>query len=219
MEGLIARGYVLAGIFAVAGVWSRLHLTAPKPAKTEQWMESNSVKSFGKYKMSDVDASDPLVSYKVDKSTYETLGAYGIVARVLGSGNEAYDVLLLASNAKASFHDPHVCFSAQGWQLNDEENVKISTKTRGQIPLTVSRIHSDYGDRWAAFCYKGPSGFASSTNMLKLQMLEYSLVNSESSDGIFYRFIAQQDSVSRQQLLDFVAKYMDASCKVGNGYF
>jgi len=219
MERLTLRAYVLAAILVAGGAWARLAPGSSRPSKTENWMESSSLERFGGYHMVPGDSPDPLVSYKMDSETYKALEAYGIVARNLSDGDKSFDVVLIASQAKASFHDPRVCFTAQGWQFQREEAVMVSTKRRGLVPVTVAQIKSDVGERWAAFCYRGPGGFASSTNVLKYQMFVYSLLNSKSSDGIFYRFIAQSDRITRQQLIDFIGQYLDASASFSGGYF
>jgi Protein of unknown function (DUF3485) len=219
MEGLIKRAYVFTALMLAGGAWAYLGTGGSRAGKTENWMEIHSVSKFDQYHMVSGNSPDPLVSYKADKGTYDALEAYGIVARVFSNDRLSFEVLLIASQAKASFHDPRVCFTAQGWQFTEEKAVETPTKHRGMVPVTIARIRSDEGNRWAAFCYRGPDGFASSTNQLKYQMFKYSLLQSTSSDGIFYRFIAQDDRITRQQLQGFISEYLDASTTVGNGYF
>jgi hypothetical protein len=162
--------------------------------------------------------SDPAVSYKMDKATYETLDPYGIVCRDFTHGDTVYDVVLIASQAKDSFHDPRVCFTAQGWQLDQETAVKVPT-SRGVFPVTIARIKNPDGERWAAFGYRTPYGFASSTNQLKLQMFEYSLLHSRNGEGVFYRFIGMSPDVTRQSMLKFIQQYMNASARYSHDFF
>jgi hypothetical protein len=219
LEGLISRSYILAGGFALAGLAAHISLPAASHAKTEAWMEKTSVVQFGRYHMVQGSGDDPNVSYKMDSSAYATLAPYGIVARELTDGSNSFDVVLIASANKDSFHDPRVCFTAQGWQLDDQKVVPVTTQTRGVVPITLTNIQSDKGSRLAAFFYRGPYGFAATTNALKMQMFGYSLVNARNSDGVFYRFIAEEPDVTCEQFQGFIASYLDASGKQSGGYF
>jgi hypothetical protein len=154
----------------------------------------------------------------MDKSTYEALEPFGIVCRDYTSGDNTFDVVLIASQAKDSFHDPRVCFTAQGWQLEQETVAQVPT-SRGLFPVTVAKIRSDQGDRWAAFGYRSPYGFAGDTVDLKLRLFSYSLLHSRSGEGVFYRFIGMSRNVTRQSLLDFIQSYMNASGRFSHGYF
>ncbi|HWD37697.1 MAG TPA: exosortase-associated EpsI family protein [Fimbriimonas sp.] len=218
MEGLTKRAYGLALLFLAAGIYAHALPPKPGPVRTEQWMEQQSLGAFDAYSLAAVDPKDPLISYRMDPSIYAELGPYGIVCREFTNGVSSYDVVLIGSQAKASFHDPKVCFTAQGWQLDQQDVAVAPTKLRGNVPVTVAQIHSDEGTRWAAFCYKGPYGFGAGTTDLKLQMFKYSLLNSKVSDGIFYRFISESDG-DKATLLKFVGEYLDASAKHADGFF
>ena len=219
MEGLTKRAYLLAALFLAGGAAAHLSLPSSGPVRTEKWMEQESLKSFGRYRMKEADPSDPEVSYRMDKNTYDTLAPYGIVARDLSNGDVSFDVVLIASEAKSTFHDPRVCFTAQGWQLDQDVAATVSTKTRGVVPVSLARIHSDNGDRWAAFCYRGPDGFTLGATSLKMQMFKYSLLHARAVDGVFYRFIGEDAQTSKEELLKFIGNYLDASAKHGTGYF
>jgi hypothetical protein len=182
-------------------------------------MESSSVRSFAHYTMQPGDGTDPAVTYKMTPDTYKELAPFGIVCRDFTDGADVYDVVLIASQAKASFHDPRVCFTAQGWDLQDESTVLVKTKTRGTVAISVAQAKTADGDHWAAYFYRGPYGFAPNTNDLKMQMFKYSLLNAKSADGVFYRFIAQDAGSSEDDLVNFISTYLDASGKVSNNYF
>jgi hypothetical protein len=213
------RVYVFAALMLAGTVFARVGLPSADAPKTEQWMEANSLKAVDRCTMVPASSGDPDVTYKMTPDTYKELAAYGIVCRELSDGVRLYDVVLIASQAKASFHDPRVCFSAQGWDLQDESTVLVSTKSRGVVPVSIAEMKSEEGARWGAYFYRGPYGFAPNTNDLKLQMFKYSLLHSKASDGVFYRFIAEDEGATQQDLVNFISKYLDASGKASQNYF
>ncbi len=219
MEGLMVRVYGLAGLFLLGGLFAHLATPPAGPPKTEAWMERTALKEFGSFKMASYDQGDPEVSYKMDAATYKELAPYGVVARDLSDGNRTFDVVLIASQAKASFHDPRVCFTAQGWQLEQEAKAMAPTASRGDVPVSVAQMKTENGELWAAYFYRGPYGFAATTNDLKLQMFRYSLTNEKNADGVFYRFIAEDPSSTKEDLVKFIATYLDASAVKTAGYF
>jgi hypothetical protein len=218
MEGLKKRAYWLAGLFLVGGLAAHTATPAQSSSHDEKWLEKTALSHFGKYAMVPGTEADPDVTYKMDKNTYDALTPHGIICRDFVDGVSTFDVVLIASQAKDSFHDPRVCFTAQGWNLDKETSVAVPT-AHGLFPLTVARITSENGARWAAFGYKTPYGFAASTLELKLQMFKYSLTHSQTGDGVFYRFIGMSPNITRESLLKFIASYMNASAKASNGYF
>jgi hypothetical protein len=155
----------------------------------------------------------------MDADTYKELSPYGIVARMLSDGTRQFDVVLIASQQKGSFHDPRVCFTAQGWQLDDESTTMVPTGSRGPVPVSVADMKSDQGERWGAYFYRGPYGFAATANDLKAQMFRYSLLNAKNADGVFYRFIAEDSDATKDDLVKFISSYLDASARYGSGYF
>lgn len=219
MEGVALRAYGFAALMLAGGAFARFGTPTAQAPKTEAWLENQSLRSLGRYKMEPPTTSDPNVTYKIDAATYKELAPYGIVARVFSDGLRRFDVLLVASQEKGSFHDPRVCFSAQGWQLNDESTIRVRTKLRGPVPISIADMNSDEGDRWGAYFYRGPYGFAASTNDLKLQMFRYSLLNARNADGVFYRFIAEDPGSTKDDLVQFISDYLDSSARYGTGYF
>lgn len=218
MNRLTQRAYLLAAVLAAAGGLYQISGAAKGPQRTEAWMQQTALTGFGKYKTM-VDASLPgKVSYEMDKGTYNELKPFGIVARILSDGERGYDVTLIASSDKASFHDPRTCFTAQGWELSGEEIVAVDTKTRGPVEITFTHLKKDGGDKVGAFFYRGPDGFTATTLGLKKQML-WSQFKGVKAESVFYRFIPQEASTTKEQLLAFVRDYLDASNAPTHGYF
>lgn len=224
MEGLTFRTYIFAGLMAAAGGVFYLSPKAAYEAKTEDQLEQMlpEVVDGMPFERS---YEDPGSSYKMDESTYKVLAPFGIVARVFTRGGERYDAVVIASRSKDSFHDPRVCFSAQGWTLEKFTPSVAKTQTRGDIPVTLITMSSaSKRSQLSAFVYKGPTGFFASTQKLKLSMFFEQMQGGRDIDGVFYRFIPTgQEGLSpeeqQQRLLDFIAKFLDAAKETSGGYF
>ena len=225
MEGLKKRAVIavlllLAGAGAIA--FTKRSIGEPK---TEAWMLQNTPKQFGSYRMhASADSRD--YSYKLDDVTYRTLDPYGIVARVYESSEtgESYDTVVVASRSKDSFHDPRVCFSAQGWAISNQWADSVQTKTRGKVPVTLVVMDGPGGkNKLAAFVYKGQGKFYASTQRLKLAMFIEQLTGGHNLDGVFYRIIPQNaspdDKDQTTKLKRFIGEYLDAADETSHGYF
>lgn len=169
---------------------------------------------------------NPDYSYRMDEVTYRTLEPYGIVARVFENEQtgERYDVVLIASRSKDSFHDPRVCFSAQGWALTNQWMDTVKTETRGDLPVTIALMDGLSGKgKMAAFLYKGPGRFYGSTKELKLGMFLEQMKGGADLDGAFYRFIPMHTNPNQTEMLEdlkrFIAQYMDESNRASGGKF
>ena len=166
------------------------------------------------------DKGDMLVSVHQPQMVYDTLHpTVGIIERVYEAPEQAYDVTLIASTDRASFHDPRVCFTAQGHNIVNEEAVTIHTATRGDIPATFAQMKSEgNSDEVAVFFYRGPHGFHGTTMSLKWSLFWDQLLGRGNRDGVFYRFVAIRDT-DRERLLRFIGLYMDEAGKLSGGYF
>ena len=171
-------------------------------------------------------AESPDYSYVMDELTYRTLEPYGIVARVFENEEtgERYDVVLIASRSKDSFHDPRVCFSAQGWALTNQWSDEIQTETRGRLSVTIALMDGLQGKgKVAAFLYRGQGRFYGSTKELKLGMFLEQMKGGSDLDGAFYRFIPLHSNPNDLELLDdlkrFIAVYLDESNRASGGKF
>jgi hypothetical protein len=225
MERLTLRAYVVAGLLVVTAAWAQL---SPRPGKvvgkTEAWMEQvTPMKVDGSSFIPDSDPKNLYCSYKDIPMVYDALRpTVGIVARRFQIGGRLYDVTLIASNDRSSFHDPRVCFTAQGYDLTDGPLVNIPTKTRGNIPATLAPIKAPDGrPSTAVYFYKGPRGFYGTTTSLKFALFWDQLAGRSNLDGVFYRFILDGESSpeAQEKLIKFVSTYMDQANHDSNGYF
>ena len=168
----------------------------------------------------------PLYSYKMDPLTYNVLEPYGIVARIYEDkvSGQQYDVVIVASRSKESFHDPRVCFSSQGWALSNQWVDKVTTKSRGDVAVTIAVMDgTDTKDQIAAYLYKGPEGFYANTQRLKMAMLFEQLRGGKNLDGVFYRVIPlkrQPDQIHQiNDMKRFIGQYLDEANESSNGFF
>jgi len=221
MEGLKKRAFIFGGIMLAAGAINLATvIRAERPNKTEKWMESKAPERVGDMSFIRSEAN-PQQSYKMDEVTYRVLAPFGIVPRIYtGNSGESYDVVLIASESRASFHDPRLCFSASGWTLVEQHTAEVQTKTRGVVPITVVRMDGrNSKGQLAAFFYRGPSGFNSSTVSVKLDMFWKRLFGSKDVEGVFYRIIPQNEFITEDQMKKFIGEYLEASKSSSDGYF
>src|SRR5688572_8113938 len=160
MERLRTRAMIAGLALIVAGAVIQMSPAATHVTRTEAFLEDKAPLKVGDYVFTpSPTSSKPKQSYDVDESTYEILKPFGVVGRVYDDGDRAFDVMLIASNKKDSFHDQRVCFSASGWTLAEETRETINT-SRGSIPYTLVQMTNDTGQRQVAiYFYKGPGGF------------------------------------------------------------
>jgi len=232
MERLKLNVYIVCGLLLATAAWSQY---SPKPekiaGKTEAWLEEVAPKTVGDFSFlpdrSQPD-SDPLCSYKDPKEVYDSLApTIGILARVYQSGAQAFDTTLIASRDRVSFHDPRVCFTAQGWVIGDEQQITIPTQTRQEIPATMVQLTGPDGKPGiAVYFYKGPRGYYGSTTRFKIALLMDQLKGRADLDGIFYRFIPmamldkdQVTQADKDRLIQFISQYMDEAGQKSGGYF
>lgn len=223
MEGLKKRSYVFGLILLVVGVTltTLASMKAPdKFKKDEKWMETLAPDSVvGMEYARSSDNSEQ--SYKMDFVTYDLLKPYGIVSRVYEDRDRRFDVVLIASKSKASFHDPRICFTGQGWTIVTQEQRFAESKTRGRIPVSVvvmtGKTESDR-NKTAAYFYQGPNGYVAGTNEVKWAIFVAEFMGRENLDGVFYRVIPLFDA-SPEDVLAFIGEYIDAANASSRGYF
>lgn len=223
MEGLMKRVVTLTGFFAVAAV---VFLALPSRAESnvdEKWMKDHAPETIPSTELGtftyEKSAEDPQISYKADAQTYDMLKPFGIVSRKYGSGGRQYDVVLIAGNDKENFHDPHVCFRAQGWTFTKDTIVKVPTKTRGMITATLAQIENRGRSTFALFFYRGPKAFYPSTPNLGTAMLLGPLMGDFKTDAVFYRFMPEYPDPTEKDLVKFASEFMDAAGKSSDNYF
>jgi hypothetical protein len=225
MEGLKKRALVAVAVLLVAGTAIAFSKRSSGDKKTEEWMLDHVPMTFGKY-TAQSSAENPKYSYKMDEVTYKTLQPYGIVARVFvhEDTKEEYDAVVIASESKDSFHDPRVCFSAQGWSLSNQWIEVVDTKTRGKVPVTLVVMDGAERNRVAAFLYKGPGNkFYGNTQRLKVAMFFEQMKGGKHIEGVFYRFIPTNldpnDKDQTTKVKRFIAEFVDAVNETSGGYF
>ena len=175
-------------------------------------MEQMTPTAIGNYKL--------LSTYKMEPSTYQELQPYGIVSRIYGNGKQAYDVVLVASNRKTSFHDPRVCFPAQGWQFETQKKVNIVTGSRGAIPVSIISMEGQDGSQqFAAFFYRGRRGFYASPQALSWAMFLDQFAGRSDSEGVFYRFMPKDPNTTEADMSKFIADFVDAANTSSGGFF
>lgn len=185
--------------------------------KTEKWMIERAPTEFGDYKVVD--------SYTMDKMVYDTLKPYGIVSRVYGNKDKRFDVVLIASRSKDSFHDPKWCFTAQKWNIDKQEVFPLKSDARGDIKVTMVTMNDGNlaRNKLAAFFYRGPDGFYATTNDIKWGMLKSELLaevfRDKELDGVYYRVIPVYEGATREELLEFINEYLTAAKASSGGYF
>ncbi len=218
MEGLMKRVVTLSGFFAIAGA---VFLALPSRAEshvTEQWMKEHAPEQVDDFRY-EKSLDDPLITYKADDMTYEMLNPFGIVSRKYFNMGQRFDVVLIAGNDKENFHDPHVCFSAQGWTFREDRLVNVPTKTRGTIKATYAVIEQKGKKSATLFFYRGPKGFYPSTPNLGLAMLLGPLTGNFQTDAVFYRFMPEYANSDEKDLIKFAGDFMDAAGKTSDNYF
>lgn len=224
MERLKRNSYILAGILAIAGLTVTVFGTRKTVAQNENDLENLlPVRVMGaEYVPGQEDEGQ---TYKMSESSYRVLQAtFGIVCRVYDVDGDSYDTVIVASRAKDSFHDPNICFSAQGWLIEKRTLAYVDTEKRGKVPYTLITAYNEQrrSRSMAAFLYKGPEGFVGDTNVLKLQFLKEEMMLGDNLDGVFYRFIPDFRDTPREEdqqkkLETFISNYLDEVFVSSNG--
>lgn len=220
MEGLRKRVIGVGLAFLALGLAFQLRgstqILHDGQVPDEKWLQKQAPKSVDNYKMMILDNGTE-TTYRMTQVTYDTLHPYGIVARVMENGTEKYDTVVIMSNKKDSFHDPRFCFTSQGWALDSQEDFAIDTKAHGRIHVTMAQLNREGVKTFAAYFYRGPSGFTGSNQKLKLQMLWHQIVKFEDAEAVFYRFIPMYDGASKEKLARFIDQFLSASEKSSKG--
>ncbi len=222
MERLRFRLWVTAGLFIVIGGMLAFAGRPQQVKREETWIAKQLPEKVGPFQMvPNAEREFEYCTYRMNESTYKTLQPWGIVARVFTKGDESYDVVVIGSNAKESFHDPKVCFGAQGWVLGPERVEYIDTKSRGQVPVSVVEMTNQGKKTLAVYFYKTVSaGFTASSQTLRWDMLKHKLVNMGKDDeGAFLRIIPTHDNPDLGKLKQFIGDWLDEANTTSNGYY
>ena len=209
--------WVLAGLMTSIGL---AYNFAPRPSEktmTEEQVGAMLPMKVGKF--TPMLKKGETVSYQMDKASYDILKPWGICARVFTSGNEAYDMVAIASNSKESFHDPQICFKAQGWNLTNQRDDVIKTKTRGDVPVTLVDMEQRGDKRVAMYFFKLTKGYYGNMGLVKKDMLVHLFTHlGQKDEGAFLRVIPT-GIVDVEKMKLFAADWVDEAGKTSNGYY
>lgn len=216
------RAFVAAGLLlAVGGALA----FAPRPNSVrhdEKWVADGLPTKVADFRMMAAqDPSVPYCSYKMDPATYQILQPWGIVPRVFqrGGSAESYDVVVIGSNLKDSFHDPGVCFSAQGWNLSNAREETLATKAYGAVPVTLVDMEREGQKTIAMYFYRLREGYVASNTGAKKEMLVYKLRRfGKDNEGGFIRIIPN-GAADLAKLKAFAAQWVDEAAKTSGGYY
>lgn len=214
------RTFGLAVALMVAGALSFFHLSqAATVRKDEAFMEQHAPGDIPGYSYEPGQDGGMRYTYKMDEGTYKTLHPFGIVAKRFSNSDGVFDAVLISSDSHESFHDPKICFSAQGWTFGDMREENIDIPGRGSIPFTVVQMHGPENNSVAAYCYKGPNGFVANPKHLQLDMFKEVLFGKKPMDSTFYRFMPATDNVGFPELKKFIQAYMSVAPKESGDYY
>jgi hypothetical protein len=217
MERLNTRVWAVAGVFLVAGAVLSFMPKVKQIDRTEEEVAQMLPRKVGRF-----DAAmgpEEICSYKMEQSTYDILRPWGIIARVFANGPEQYDVVAIVSRSKESFHDPQICFTAQGWRLSNQRHDTIVTKTRGSVPITLVDMELGGAKTVAMYFFKTQQGYFGDMGAVKSAMLMYKLTHFMKDDeGAFIRVIPK-GSTDVELMKKFVGSWIDEAGKVSNGYY
>ena len=213
---VLVLGLLMCVVGIVGGVASELQ--KPKFVVTEQWMESKAP--------SQVDGFLSTSSPRADQATYDALQPFGIVSRDYRKDQKAFNVMLIASDRRESFHSPNVCLPAQGLNITNEHDEQIHTRTHGDVKATIAELQLPNAPRekqYMAFLYRVQDKFiarsGNTTLVLTLAMFEGPIRGNFDQNTVFYRVITEHPNATLEELRRFVADYLDAAHDSSGGYF
>ena len=217
MEGLGKRLGILCAIVLTTGATLTF---APRPSQVERTEEQIAAMLPLKVNRYNAElAPGKYCTYTMDKSNYDILNPWGIVARVFVNGPEKYEVVAIASRRKESFHDPQTCLTAQGWTLSNQRVMSITTKSRGQVPVTLFDMTRGTEKLTSMYFLKVTQGYYAEIGKLKLDMFKYKVINlGKDDEGAFIRIIPQGTS-TEEKMKQFAADWIDEAVKTSNNYY
>ncbi len=178
-----SRIKIVLALFVIAGIGALMVPKVVYKDRTEEWMEAQIPKEVPGYRF--------IQTVKMDKQTYDILVPFGIVGRLFqGPDGRQYEFLVIAGNSRKSFHDPQVCFSAQGWIFKDnyERTVDIPVMG-GKIPATILNLEKPGARAVAMYFYRTPLSMRGSPILMPVDLTFAKLTGRENVDGQFYRFL------------------------------
>lgn len=217
MEGLGKRLGILCALVLSTGLILNF---APRPRQAERTEAEIAAMLPLKVKRFNAElAQGQYCSYQLEKSNYDILHPWGIVARVFSDGPQKYEVVAIASRRKESFHDPQTCLTAQGWTLSNQRVSSITTKTRGMIPITLFEMDKDGVKHTAMYFLKVTQGYYAEIGKLKWDMFKYKVSHlGKDDEGAFIRIIPQGPS-TEETMKQFAADWVDEAVETSKNYY
>lgn len=184
----------------------------------ESWLEEKVPTAVGDFELKP-NAPGSHVSYKMNEPTYKELDPIGIAAqRFVSRGSKSFDAVIIAGNNMESFHDQRWCFKAQGWDIIGEEETKLSTKSYGEIPITLVTItRADSSPTVAIFTLRGPTKFHSTIPSAAKDFFDYELFKQKKFIGFFFRVIPEYPGATKEDVKNFAAQYIDTAHETSGG--
>ena len=220
MAGLANRIYIASGIILVAGIGINFLGKAKASGYDEAFMEKSAPMKVADFTFQGSQDS-PGKSYTADDRTYELLKPFGIVPRHYDNGTQRFEVLLISSNTKESFHDQKVCFPGQGMTPTGEKVYDLEVEGRGTIPVVVATYQTDSNEQViSAYFYRGPGGYHKYPQQLARAMLMNAVFGArQSNNSTYYRFMPQYRGATVEDTLAFIKAYMPAAEKSSKGFY
>ena len=208
---------ILCGLFLATGATLNF---APRPKqveRTEKEIADMIPDRVGNFQAELAPGS--YCSYKMEQVNYDVLQPWGIVPRIFVSGDEKYEVVVIASRKKESFHDPQVCLTAQGWNLSNQRVDTVQTKTRGMVPVTLFDMAKNGDHRTAMYFLKTTQGYYAEFGKVKWDMFKYKFLHAGKDDeGAFVR-ILPNGIRDVDKMKAFAANWIDEATKTSKNYY
>lgn len=186
--------------------------------QTEEELLSLLPLSVDKYRFVEKPSS-PGQSYKSEDRVYEMLKPRGIGNRIYTHGGRQYEVVVIVSDNKQSFHDPRWCFRASGWTIDEDRMRSAESQARGTMPVAIVTVSRERRKgQLAAFYYQGPNGIYADMPSLSRDLIITPLIKGTvGNQGVFYRFMPLHPGAREEDLLEFIALYADTVHETSGG--
>ena len=204
---MLLRIKVAIVLFVIGGVIAMFVPKVEYVSRTEEWMEEQIPKELPGYRF--------VQTVKMNDQTYKILQPFGIVGRQFqGPDGRYYEFLVIAGNSRVSFHDPQVCFSAQGWIFKDVWTRDVNVPVVGdKVPATILNLERSGGKAVAMYFYRTPYTLRGSGFMMPVDMTFAKLSGRPSVDGQFFRFLLSPSSNDLEKDIAALEHFADAMLK------
>lgn len=187
-----------------------------KAGKTEDWLYSLMPESMPESSLMQ-SLDDSRVTYKMDKSTYETLDPIGIACQQWRTPTGNYDAVIIAATQMGAFHDQQICFRAQGWNILTVKNREVETKSHGSVPFTVMELENNLGAKqFGIYAFRPPGGFSGYANG-DIGFVKYELSTLKPGIGFSYRFIGLDNDQTEDDVINFAKTFLEDAKESSNG--